>query len=70
VLQTDMEYAVIGDAVNVASRIEQLTHEMDTDLVVSDNLMTRVPEHSLCDGLELTGRNPTAGAMVRSRFGR
>lgn len=34
-----LEYSVIGDTVNIASRLEQLTRTLDTPLVVSDSLI-------------------------------
>ena len=39
-----LEYAVIGDTVNIASRLEQLTRSLDTTLVVSEELMRRVDQ--------------------------
>jgi adenylate cyclase len=37
-----LEYAVLGDTVNVASRLERLTRETGTPLVVSDDLVRAV----------------------------
>lgn len=37
-----LDYLVIGDIVNVTSRLERLTRDMDAQIVVSDELVTRV----------------------------
>lgn len=37
-----LEFTVLGDAVNVAARLERLTRELDTDLVVSQEVVERV----------------------------
>lgn len=38
---TGGEQAIIGDTVNVASRLERLTRRLDTALAVSDETLTR-----------------------------
>jgi adenylate cyclase len=37
-----MEYTVIGDVVNICSRLESLTKELKTDLIVSDEIYRAV----------------------------
>lgn len=37
-----LEYSVIGDTVNIASRLEHLTRSLDTALVVSDSLIQAI----------------------------
>ena len=37
-----LDYAVIGDSVNVASRLERLTREFGVEIVVSDELVARI----------------------------
>lgn len=39
-----LEYSVIGDTVNIASRLEQLTRALDTPLVVSNSLIEAIDQ--------------------------
>ena len=41
-----LEFAVVGDTVNVASRLERLTRRVDSPLVVSSDLVDRVKEET------------------------
>lgn len=50
-----LEFAVIGNTVNVASRLEALTRSMDTDLVVSDALVARARQEAP-EACDLVGR--------------
>ena len=47
-----LDYLVIGDTVNLTSRLERLTRELDAQIVVSDELVARVRgEGTAADGL-------------------
>ena len=48
-----LEYAVLGDAVNVASRLEVLTRNLGVAMVTSDDLVSAVRQEADADGAEL-----------------
>ena len=57
-----VEFAVVGDMVNVASRIENLTRELKTPLMVSEDLEKAVRDEE-SDGDELFGKLVEAGSQ-------
>jgi adenylate cyclase len=63
-----LDYLVIGDTVNVASRLERLTREMNAQIVVSDELVARVSDEGaeadgLLDGFARRGEEYVAGRV-------
>jgi adenylate cyclase len=61
-----LDYLVIGDTVNVTSRLERLTREIDAQIVITDELVTRVraegvPADGLLDPFTLRGEVRVAG---------
>lgn len=61
-----LEYAVIGDTVNVAARLEAMTREVDATLVVSDDLVARVKREDEGNAA-LRGLRKSGSAAVRGR---
>jgi adenylate cyclase len=57
-----LEYAVIGDTVNVAARIEHMTRALDARIAASDSLIERAREQGAdLAGLEATGTHDIRG---------
>jgi adenylate cyclase len=59
---TRMKYAVLGDTVNIAARLEQLNKEHGTDVLVSAETRSRLPVE-LQDALEPVGTVPVKGRV-------
>ncbi|MEO1106979.1 MAG: adenylate/guanylate cyclase domain-containing protein [Pseudomonadota bacterium] len=60
-----LEFAVIGDAVNVAAKLEAMTREFKADIVISDALRDQVLKESPTSQPLLEGFAPKASQPVR-----
>ena len=63
------EFAVVGDSVNVASRLERLTRLLHADVVASEALVTAVRREGGADEL-LASLRPAPDQTLRGRDGR
>ena len=64
-----LEYSVIGDIVNVASRLEQLTRTMKSPLVVSDDLVSAIRAEGNAGTSALSRLGSKKSVQVKGRNG-
>lgn len=62
-----LEYSVIGDTVNIASRLEHLTRDLNTPLVVSDSLVKAMAQDDDVDGSLLATLSDGGVQEIRGR---
>jgi adenylate cyclase len=60
-----LEFAVIGNTVNIASRLEALTRNLETIMIVSDALITRVHQEPGGDNSEVNELTEKPGQNIR-----
>jgi len=62
-----LEFAVIGDTVNVASRLEHLTRELATEAIFSDDLIVAARRELSDEGALFDGLTPATPQVIRGR---
>ena len=63
-----LEFATLGDTVNVASRLEALTRELDTQIIISDDVVEAQKQNSPDNGATLMADfRPEGKQTVRGR---
>ena len=63
-----LDYVVVGDTVNVASRLERLTRALDVELVASDAVVGRIREEGSLVGLRLEQLKPGGEVHLTGRM--
>ena len=63
-----LDYVVVGDTVNVASRLERLTRDLDVELVASDAVVGRIREEGRLVGLRLDQLKPGGEVHLKGRM--
>ena len=65
-----LAFAVVGAAVNVASRLHSLTRDLGVSLVVSQALIDAARAEGILEARDLEGLEPIESQSIRGRDGR
>lgn len=68
-IEQQLEFAVIGDTVNIASRLQELTREMGVRILTTQDIIDRARNEGAAEGLELEGFYAIGPHTLRGRTG-